>query len=143
MGREATGAVRIGDASGKAKVLLESDELLFRGEVKGRVPFRALTAIEPGPDGLRLVWPDGEALVGLAGTEAGRWAERISNPPSLLDKLGVQDGTRVAVLDPDNVVLGDEGFAAELAGRAVEVVAGGPADVVVWSLVEEIGRAHV
>src|SRR5207253_9094054 len=77
MGREATGAVRIGDASGKAKVLLESDELLFRGEVKGRVPFRALTAIEPGPDGLRLVWPDGEALVGLAGTEAGRWAEQI------------------------------------------------------------------
>jgi len=123
MGREATGAVRIGDARGKAKVLLETDELLFRGEVKGRVPFRALTAIEPGPDGLRLVWPDGEALVGLAGTEAGRWAERISNPPSLLDKLGVQDGTRVAVLDPDNVVLGDEGFAAELAGRAVDVEA--------------------
>ncbi|HKN89037.1 MAG TPA: hypothetical protein VJ622_02035 [Acidimicrobiia bacterium] len=143
MGREATGAVRIGDASGKAKVLLESDELLFRGEVKGRVPFRALTAIEPGPDGLRLVWPDGEALVGLAGTEAGRWAERISNPPSLLDKLGVQDGTRVAVLDPDNVVLGDEGFAAELAGRAVEVVAGGPADVVVWSLVEAADLARL
>jgi hypothetical protein len=129
MGREGMGAVRVGEAAGKAKVLLETEELIFRGEVKGKVPFRALTAIEPGPDGLRLVWPDGEATVDLSEREAARWADRITHPPSLLDKLGVKDGTTIAVLEVD-----DEAFAAELSGRAVKVVPKGPADVVVWSI---------
>jgi hypothetical protein len=131
MGREATGIVRTGSGSGKAKVLLETDELIFRGEVRATVPFRTLTAVEPGPDGLRLVWPDGEAVVDLAEADAARWADRIENPPSLLDKLGVKDGTRVVVLDVE-----DEAFAAELAGRAVQLASEGPADVVVWGVDE-------
>lgn len=129
MGREASGTVRIGDAAGKATVLLETDEVIFRGEVKGRVPFKALTTIEPRPDGLRLVWPGGEAAVELPEAEAARWADRIANPPSLLDKLGVGDGTTLVVLDVD-----DAGFRAELAGRAVKVKKAGPAEVVVWGL---------
>ena len=48
---------------------------------------------------------------------------------SLLDKLGVKDGTRIAVLDVD-----DAAFSAELADRAVKAVTKGPADVVVWSI---------
>jgi len=137
------GAVRLGGAAGKAKVLLETEELIFRGEVKGKVPFRALTAIEPGPDGLRLVWPDGEATVELSDLEAARWANRIANPPSLLDKLGVSDGTRVVVLDPDHLLDGDEAFSAELAGRAVRLVKKGPADVVVWSIDEMADLARL
>jgi len=57
---------------------------------------------------------------------------------SLLDKLGVKDGTRVAVLDVD-----DDDFAAELAGRAVEIVAEGPADVVVWAVDEPADLARL
>jgi hypothetical protein len=145
MGREATGAVRIGDARGlhqpppkHVKVVLETDELIFRGEVRGRVPFKALTTLEPGPDGLRLVWPDGEATVELSETEAARWADRIANPPSLLDKLGVQDGTTVVVLDVE-----DGAFTAELAGRKVKVSKTGPADVVVWGLDESADLARL
>jgi hypothetical protein len=129
MGREAAGAVRLGEAAGKSKVLLETDELIFRGEVKARVPFKALTSIEPGPDGLRLAWPEGEATVELSEAEASRWADRIANPPGLLDKLGVKDGFKMTVIDVE-----DAAFAAELAGRPVERVGDGPADVVVWGL---------
>jgi hypothetical protein len=138
MGREAVGSVRIGDVAGKAKVLLETDELIFRGEVKGRVPFGALTTIEPGPDGLRLVWPDGEATVELSERDAARWADGIAHPPSLLDKLGVTDGTRIAVLDVE-----DDAFAVELAQRAVKVVKKGPVDVVVWSIDEAADLARL
>lgn len=138
MGREATGQVRIGDAAGKAKVLLETDELIFRGEVKGRVPFTALTTIEPQPDGLHLRWPDGVATVELSEAEAGRWADSITNPPSLLDKLGVHDGNSVVVLDVD-----DRGFVAELAGRSVEVRTTGPADVVIWGVDEPADLARL
>ena len=138
MGREAMGAVRIGDAAGKAKVLLETEELIFRGEVKGKAAFKSLTAIEPGPDGLRLAWPEGEATVELSEREAAQWADRIAHPPSLLDKLGIGDGTRVAVLDVD-----DAAFTAELAGRAVTLVQRGPADVVVWSIDEAADLARL
>ncbi|HEY4408717.1 MAG TPA: hypothetical protein VGO87_02460 [Acidimicrobiia bacterium] len=138
MGREGTGAVRVGDASGKAKVLLETDELIFRGEVKGRVAFTALTAVEPGPDGLRLVWPDGEAAVDLSEREAAQWADRIAHPPSLLDKLGVTDGTRLLIVDVD-----DEAFTAEVARRAVTVVTQGPADVVVLAIEEMADLARL
>jgi hypothetical protein len=138
MGREATGTIRTAEGKGKAKVLLETEELIFRGEVRAKVPFRVLTVIEPGPDGLRLAWPDGEAVVDLSDVEASRWADRIRNPPSLLDKLGVKDGTRVAVLDPDYEGFADAAFAAELATRRVETRPDGPADVVLLGL-EEVG----
>jgi hypothetical protein len=129
MGREATGTIGTADGKGRAKVLLETDELIFRGDVRARVPFRTLTTVAPGPDGLRLVWPDGDATVDLPEAEAARWAGRIQHPPSLLDKLGVKDGSRLVVLDVD-----DDAFAAELAGRDVETLPTGPADVVIWSL---------
>jgi hypothetical protein len=145
MGREALGTVRIGDARGlhqppptRVKVLLETDELIFRGEVKGRVPFKGLTTIEPGPDGLRLLWPNGEAAVELSESEAARWADRIVNPPTLLDKLGVQDGMTVVVLDIE-----DRAFQAELAGGSVKARKTGPADVVIWGLDEPADLARL
>jgi hypothetical protein len=56
---------------------------------------------------------------------------------SLLDKLGVKDGTVVAVVDID-----DEDFAFELQARVVDVAAEGPADIVVWGVDEaaDLGR---
>lgn len=129
VGREATGTARTGSSAGRAKILLETDEVIVRGEVRARVAFRTLTAVEPGPDGLRLAWPDGEALVEVPEAEAARWADRIANPPSLLDKLGVRDGTTVVVLDVD-----DAAFQAELAARSVQVKRTGPAEVVIWGL---------
>ncbi len=70
---------------------------------------------------------------------------------SLLDKLGIKEGLRVAVLDPDHLLAGDEEFTAELAARSVKPVARGPVDVLVWALDEAadlarlpslIGRIH-
>jgi len=136
MGREAVGSVRIAEAAGTSKILLETDELIFRGEVKGKVPFRALTSVEPGPEGLRLVWAGGEAMVELAEAEAARWADRIANPPSLLDKLGVKDGTTITVLDPDHLLDGDAAFRSELAERKVKAQNAGAAAVVVWGIEE-------
>jgi hypothetical protein len=151
MGREATGTVRTADGKGRAKVLLETDELIFRGEVRAKVPFRSLTTIEPGPDGLQVAWPGGDAAVDLSEADAARWADKIRNPPSLLDKLGIKDGLRVAVLDPDHLLDGDDAFRAELSARRVTPVARGPVDVLVWAfdgaadlacLPSLVGRIH-
>jgi hypothetical protein len=64
-------------------------------------------------------------------------------PRTLLDKLGVKDGTRLVVLDPDHLLDGDGDFDAELATRAVRRLPEGPADVVVWSLDEAADLARL
>ncbi len=63
-------------------------------------------------------------------------ADPARPPRTLLDKLGVKDGTRLVVLDPDHLLDGDGDFEAELTGRAVRRLPEGPADVVVWPLDE-------
>jgi hypothetical protein len=62
---------------------------------------------------------------------------------SLLDKLGVKDGMVVAVLDPDHLLDGDEEFTAALGARDVDVVAVGPADLVVWPVDEPADLARL
>jgi hypothetical protein len=57
---------------------------------------------------------------------------------SLLDKLGVHEGTTVVVLD-----VADGDFRAELAGRNVKVKNSGRADVVVWGLDEPADLARL
>src|SRR2546423_14527230 len=96
MGQEAMAVVRIGEAAGKAKILLETDELIFRGEVRGKVAFKALTVIEPGADGLRLVWPEGEGAGELAQSAAVRWGGRVRPPPSPPDQPRHVEGPRGA-----------------------------------------------
>src|SRR2546430_7473668 len=100
MGREGMGTVRTAAGEGRAKVLLETDELIFRGEIRARVPFGSLTVVEPGSDGLKLGWAGGEETVALPEEGPAPWADRIANPPRLLDKLGLQAATTVAVLQP-------------------------------------------
>jgi len=57
---------------------------------------------------------------------------------SLLDKLGVKDGMRIAVLDID-----DDDFKTELAERDVKPVRRGPADIVVLGIDEPADLARL
>ena len=109
MGREAVCTGRLGRESGEGKALLETDEVLFRGEFRARVPLREITAIESKSGVLSLRWPGGTLALEL-GPAAEKWAEAIRHPRSVLDKLGVKPGLRVAVLGGF-----DAGFTADVA----------------------------
>jgi hypothetical protein len=65
-------------------------------------------------------------------------ADPARPPRTLLDKLGVKDGTSLVVLDVE-----DDDFDAELATRSVRRLPEGPADVVVWSLDEAADLARL
>jgi hypothetical protein len=108
MGREALCAVRYDGAEGHGKVQLETDEVIARGAVRFRAPFRALVGIRDG--WLELAW-DGHSAAIQLGAQAESWAARIRNPPGLLDKLSVKPGMRVGVIGIEG------GFLAELATR--------------------------
>jgi hypothetical protein len=98
MGEEARCNVRFGNARSEGKALLETDELIFRGDFRIVVPLKGITTLDASDGELRVEFADGEATFEL-GPKAERWAERIRNPKSLLDKLGVKPQSRVAVVD--------------------------------------------
>jgi hypothetical protein len=97
MGQEARCLARIGEHHVEVKALLESDELILRGEQRRRLPFATLDGVEAA-DGRLTLELAGETIVLELGPIADRWARKIRNPPTLLDKLGVKAGQRVAII---------------------------------------------
>ena len=97
MGREATCHARMGRESGVGKALLETDEVRFRGDFRARVPLREISRVLATRGVLTLEWPGGRLALAL-GEAAEKWAEAIRHPKSVVEKLGVKPGLKVAVL---------------------------------------------
>jgi hypothetical protein len=118
MGREVVCRVRFGTRTGEGKALLESRELLFRGEPRLRIPFAEIRGLEARDGRLRVETAQVVAVFEL-GREAAAWAEKIRNPRGLMDKLGVKPGARVALVGVD-----DAAFRRELDERTTDVAEG-------------------
>ena len=123
MGREALCEATFGKQRSRGKALLETSDLLFRGDFRVVVPFKEMTRISADAADLTVVWPGGTLTLAL-GAEAARWAEKIRHPPSLLDKLGVKPSSTVALVAAaggDFASQDDlDGFVALLAARGVK-----------------------
>lgn len=112
MGNEATCRVELGGDSADAKVLLETDELIVRGGMKLRIPFKEMERVAADGGALTFRWKDADARFSI-GPQASKWAEKIRNPKSVIDKLGVKPGQRVTILGD----VGEE-LAAAIEARA-------------------------
>lgn len=115
MGAESQCTVQFDGQRSEGRAQLETDHLIFRGAFRLRIARTSITALDAAGGMLRVTFPEGTAVFEL-GPTAAKWADKIRNPPTLLDKLGVKPGMRVAVLGVD-----DESFLAQLAGRTIEV----------------------
>lgn len=118
MGLEATCRMRGPEGSGDGKLLLETDELLFRGPPRLRIPLGSIAKVAASGGVLTVTSTLGVARFDL-GPAAAKWAERIANPPSRATKIGVKPGDLVSVVGVE-----DEGIAAELEAAGAEVVRG-------------------
>ena len=98
---------------------LDSDELLFRGETRMRIPLRSITEVAVKDGALHVTHAEGVAVLALGNGPAAKWAEKIRSPRTLADKLGVKQGMRVAVLGVE-----DEAILADLTARGAELVTG-------------------
>lgn len=122
MGQEIHCNARVGKIVAVGKALLESNELIFRSlELRLKIPFRQMASLEAADGWLRVESPDGPAAFEL-GTQAVKWAEKIQNPKSLLDKLGVKAGMSVSLLG-----FLDDAFLRDLKGRTSNIAEGKPA----------------
>ncbi len=117
MGQEARCTVRLRHTVSEGKALLETGDLVFRGEdgLRLKLPFREMRSVEAVDGNLLVESEDGLAVFEL-GTQAEKWAHRILNPKGLLDKLGVKRGMKVAVLGVD-----DPAFLADLRARTEDI----------------------
>lgn len=97
MGNEALCRVDLGDNSAEARVLLETDELIVRGGMKVRIPFKEMERVAADGGALTFRWKGADARM-LVGIQAPKWVEKIRNPKSVIDKLGVKPGQRVTIL---------------------------------------------
>lgn len=85
------------------KALLETDYIAFRGKTKNaKFLLSDVTRVEVQGNALMLEHAEGPALLHLAEGMAAKWLAKIRNPRSLLDKLGVQEGMKVVVLNVDD-----------------------------------------
>jgi hypothetical protein len=97
MGLEATCQARMDGRASEGTCRLEETDLVFRGAFRFKVALADLRKVEARKGALHLEWPEGRVVLDL-GDQAEKWAEKIRNPPSLLDKLGVKPGLRVSVV---------------------------------------------
>jgi Protein of unknown function (DUF3052) len=138
VGSEAVCRVSYKGEASEGKALLETAELIFRGDFRIKIPFTQIASLQAS-DGELYVGFDGGVAVFELGRSAEKWAEKIRNPRGLLDKLGVKPGMTVVVLD-----VNDDDFTAQLRDRVgepkLELVEG--ADIVFYEAdrLDDLGR---
>jgi hypothetical protein len=99
-------------------VLLETEELVVRGPMRVRVPFGSIARADARNGVLTVHTADGVIALEL-GDDASGWLDKIRNPRSRLDKLGVKTGAAISIVGsapPD--------FIRELEARGVAATRG-------------------
>ena len=119
MGREATCIARFGRKTSDGKALLETKEIVFRGDFRLAIPYAKIQKVAVKGDALEVTWPEGVAKLELGAVEAKKWLDRIRNPKTLIDKLDVKPGHVVSVVGID-----DASFLEQVKQRAAEVSMG-------------------
>ena len=108
MGAEAKCTATISGKKAVGKALLETDELIFRGDdVRLTIPYKSVSSIDVKDGVLHVAWLSGVASFEL-GPSAVKWADRIRNPPSRIDKLDVKPGQLVLFVGIRDATLREE-----------------------------------
>jgi hypothetical protein len=97
MGLEAECTVEWKGRAARGKALLETEELLFRGTMRLKIPRRDITAIATEDGALRVTF-GGETATFMLGPLAEKWARGLATMKSRLEKLGVKKGLTVSVV---------------------------------------------
>jgi hypothetical protein len=94
MGREAICDCTFDGTTTKVKALLESEELILRGDIRLRAPLHALHHVRVESESLCFNLDKGPIRLDLGAATAKSWAKKIKTPPpSLADKLGITGKT--------------------------------------------------
>jgi len=120
MGKEATCTVKMGNQKYEGKTLLETSEVIFRGDqFRLKIAISEMKSVKAVGGELRIAFPEGNATFVL-GPLAEKWAHKILHPKTVMEKLGVKAGASVALAGTF-----DEEFHKELSGLTKKISKGG------------------
>jgi hypothetical protein len=97
MGYDAECDVRLDGQTASAKAVLEQKDLVLRGPLRLSIPLARISEATASDGWLRVRFDGRLAEISL-GPAAQKWAQRITNPPSRLAKLGVKEGVRILLV---------------------------------------------
>lgn len=118
MGNEVKCTVSSGEQKSEGRALLETSEILFRGDFRLKIPFSTIKSAKAVDGELRLQTAEGLAVFHL-GAAAEKWCEKILHPKPRVEKLGVKPAARVSLLGGF-----DAGFLTEI-GKLTKSVSEG------------------
>jgi hypothetical protein len=135
MGYDARCTLTFEGKTSRGTAWLEHKDLVFRGPARLAIPLASITSATARDGALHVRFGDRSATFTI-GTAAEKWAARIMNPPSRLDKLGVKEGMSIAAIG-----IGDAAFLDEAERRGAKLIrsaptASRPADMIFY------GAAH-
>jgi hypothetical protein len=117
MGNEVQGAVRTGKERHEGKVLLETNEIIFRGpDYRLKIAFGEIRGVDAAKGELRVQSQDGVRIFEV-GPVAEKWREKILHPKTRVQKLGVKTGTLVRLVGAFGL-----DFVKELKASKVEII---------------------
>jgi hypothetical protein len=128
MGYETKCRTRVTDAAGivreaDATVLLETDDLIVRGDARVKIPRSAIQHVATRGGVLTVTAPQATVRMTLGADAAAKWMKKIQEPPKrLIDKLDVKPGAKVWLFGVD-----DETLIAQLRERTEHVMTGSTA----------------
>lgn len=96
MGQEIPCVVYFGGKRAAGKALLESTEILFRGDFRLKIPVKDIKEVKAANGELRVKTAEGLVVFELGG-KAEKWRDKILNPKSVIEKLGVKSGEAVSL----------------------------------------------
>jgi hypothetical protein len=119
MGAEASCKAKFNGKSINGKARLETVALEFRApDLRVSVPFKDMRAVRSERGSLVVEFDRGTLALAL-GDAAAKWAARIQNPPSRLDKIGVKPAWRASAIGVD-----DGEFLKEIGDRIAQLSVG-------------------
>jgi len=112
VGSELLCSIRWDDKTAEGKALLETNEIIFRGDFRLKIPFASLKSVVAHDGELHLKWPQGSAVLEL-GQQAEKWAQKILHPKSTAEKLGLKPGLVISA-----IAMGDDSFVQDARAQA-------------------------
>ena len=120
MGNEIACNARFGKQDSIGRVLLETNEIIFRGDFRLKIALSEIKSVEAVNGELRIEFPGGKAAFVL-GAQAEKWAHKLLHPKTPFEKVGVKIGQIVSVVGPS-----DANFLKQLKERARRLATGKP-----------------
>ena len=129
MGYDAACTLHFDGRTTRGKAFLEQHDLIFRGPLRLAIPLKDITSVVAGDGALTVRFGRRTATFDL-GRVADRWASRITNPPSRLDKLGVKTGMGILAAGAVHEDLLEE--VASRGARLIRRVQAGASDIIFY-----------